>query len=161
MSCNGFRFFSYGTCCVRCWPGYEFPVLGVFLTNFWLILISTGIILILHNIHSTVVSLFTVFTHRNLGAPRGVKLCPHICCMFVAEDQLQVVYLHSCVLAEYLLSTEFISLQTVTRDLDLDPSDIPLLLVGHLSWPSWFAILIGPLGWNFWYRPSWLSLCLS
>jgi hypothetical protein len=41
-----------------------------------------------------------------------------------------VVYLHSCVLAEYLLSTEFTSLQTISRDLDLDPSDIPLLLVG-------------------------------
>jgi hypothetical protein len=48
----------------------------------------------------------------------------------LAEDQLQVVYLHSCVLAEYLLTAEFTSLQTISRDLNLDPSDIPLLLVG-------------------------------
>ncbi len=51
--------------------------------------------------------------------------------MLLAEDQLQVVYLHSCVLAEYLLTAEFTSLQTISRDLNLDPSDIPLLLVGQ------------------------------
>ncbi len=51
--------------------------------------------------------------------------------VLLAEDQLQVVYLHSCVLAEYLLTAEFTSLQTISRDLNLDPSDIPLLLVGQ------------------------------
>lgn len=45
------------------------------------------------------------------------------------EDNLQQLYLQSCILAEYLLSAEdFINLQSIASVLDLDPCDIPLLL---------------------------------
>eukprot|EP00092_Neocalanus_flemingeri_P017277 GFUD01018683.1.p1 GENE.GFUD01018683.1~~GFUD01018683.1.p1 ORF type:complete len:874 (+),score=143.39 GFUD01018683.1:108-2729(+) len=45
------------------------------------------------------------------------------------EDNLQQLYLQSCILAEYLLTAEdFINLQSIASILDLDPCDIPLLL---------------------------------
>jgi len=44
------------------------------------------------------------------------------------EDRLQVIYLHSCTLAEYLLTTELLDLQSLASSLDLDPCDVPLLL---------------------------------
>jgi len=45
------------------------------------------------------------------------------------EDNLQQLYLQSCILAEYLLTAEdFINLQSIASVLDLDPCDIPLLL---------------------------------
>ena len=49
------------------------------------------------------------------------------------EDNLQQLYLQSCILAEYLLTAEeFINLQSIASVLDLDPCDIPLLLVSFL-----------------------------
>jgi len=45
------------------------------------------------------------------------------------EDNLQQLYLQSCILAEYLLSSEdFLNLQTISAILDVDPCDVPLLL---------------------------------
>jgi len=45
------------------------------------------------------------------------------------EDNLQQLYLQSCILAEYLLSAEdFLNLQTISDILDVDPCDVPLLL---------------------------------
>lgn len=45
------------------------------------------------------------------------------------EDNLQQLYLQSCILAEYLLtSQEFINLQSIASVLDLNSCDIPLLL---------------------------------
>ena len=45
------------------------------------------------------------------------------------EDNLQQLYLQSCILAELLLSQDsFHSLQTISSTLDLDPCDVPLLL---------------------------------
>ncbi len=73
-------------------------------------------------------SLSTQFYFSDLKLKLTFTLSKNV---LLAEDQLQVVYLHSCVLAEYLLTAEFTSLQTISRDLNLDPSDIPLLLVGQ------------------------------
>ena len=73
-----------------------------------------------------------------LGLPAPLVLCK-------VEDELQQLYLQvhthssppqhdasaqSCILAEYLLSVEFMNLQSIASTLDLDPCDIPLLLVG-------------------------------
>ena len=46
------------------------------------------------------------------------------------EDSLQQLYLQSAILAEYLLTAQDwpTSLQAVSSALDLDPSDVPLLL---------------------------------
>ena len=45
------------------------------------------------------------------------------------EDNLQQLYLQSCILAELLLSQDgFHSLQTISSVLDVDPCDVPLLL---------------------------------
>jgi len=49
-------------------------------------------------------------------------------CLNYLEDQLQQVYLESCSLSEYLLSTDYTSLQNITKSLQVDASDVPLLL---------------------------------
>ena len=59
----------------------------------------------------------------DLGAPPALVLQQ-------LEDSLQQLYLQSAILAEYLLTAQDwpTSLQAVSSALDLDPSDVPLLL---------------------------------
>lgn len=51
----------------------------------------------------------------------------HECLRFI-EAKLKEMYIHSEALAEFLLSTEFCSLNTVTSTLDISENDVPLLL---------------------------------
>merc|ERR1712192_261113 len=46
----------------------------------------------------------------------------------VTTDELQQLYLQSCILAEYLLTVQFMNLNSIADALDLHPHDIPLLL---------------------------------
>ena len=45
------------------------------------------------------------------------------------DKKLHFVCLQSCILAEYLLSVQFMNLNSIADALDLHPHDIPLLLV--------------------------------
>lgn len=49
-------------------------------------------------------------------------------CMSLIESKLQEIYLQSETLAEFLLATEFCSLNMLTTALELTDNDIPLLL---------------------------------
>lgn len=49
-------------------------------------------------------------------------------CLNFMESKLKELYVHSEVLAEFLLSTEFCSLNTITSTLDICENDVPLLL---------------------------------
>merc|ERR550519_1390499 len=60
-------------------------------------------------------------TTAELGLPSSFILCK-------VEDELQQLYLQSCILAEYLLTVQFMNLNSIADALDLHPHDIPLLL---------------------------------
>jgi len=63
----------------------------------------------------------SLVTTAELGLPASFTLCK-------VEDELQQLYLQSCILAEYLLTVQFMNLNSIADALDLHPHDIPLLL---------------------------------
>ncbi|XP_023328968.1 folliculin-interacting protein 1 [Eurytemora carolleeae] len=49
-------------------------------------------------------------------------------CLNYLEDQLQQIYLYSCTLSEYIVSADYTTLQNISKHLQVDPCDVPLLL---------------------------------